>query len=851
MLKRYCNHWLTHVSDAADRAALEGLIPDSDDEREQDHPQQDLGDMMDMAGDPGADEGETMAVVAGFDAERRESEAAAQAPMMQAPSPEASAEESEQPAAAAAAAVDESQVAAAAAAPVLTRQDTLPLSDGAIADDNVNAALAGCTVYIDPESYSEAEVNDLTSELLTNGANVVSQLDLTRCTHVLCECVRTQAFEHVANQPEDCDVVCANGQWLRVCIKQTRRVGIEDYNVDHLRYQPHQAVPTENVASQSLLPGSYTDHWDGQHVKLPCSPRNALGEYSKWSLIHHHLSQPLPDFAALESAIRHIHARRKHDFAILRKALDGFPEEAEFYESALPMMTALALGMPQLFAENGVTMLVAHVDKALTLTQREVACLLSAAFFCLFPGRVGKASYKEHLPSINFDTLFAQPAKPSWGGDPSGSQIAKLRCVLHYFVRVSRSMPVQKLTFHRRVVDTDITWLELGLPVLPVRVVENGMIEDADDCIQADFANEFVGGGVLGRGAVQEEIRFAICAELIVSRLFTQQLQGNEVLMVYGAERFCSYSGYGGSFRCMGDFEDETDQDESTGHIRTVVAAMDALNFGRGGAAQQYSVECCERESGKAFAAFSASDSAGGEPSPGFVDMIGRSGVTVDETVARATADRMPIATGNWGCGVFGGDKFLKALLQANAATAADRPLLNYHTVGETALSEQLRYMFEQISERAWTVGDVWAMLAKYRRNAGSLTEASGQELSFGAFLLKEGLLPDADEDEGDTEEEEQQEQEQEEEKTTQADAGATARSTTCRSMSAVASSEEVPDSCPEETKPAAKQTTLDAALPEHAARARQVRFYALFLMRCFYAFLIPTLMGLIARRRC
>ena len=57
----------------------------------------------------------------------------------------------------------------------------------------------------------------------------------------------------------------------------------------------------------------------------------------------------------------------------------------------------------------------------------------------------------------------------------------------------------------------------------------------------------------------------------------------------------------------------------------------------------------------------------------------------------------------------------------AMAATAADRPLLSYHTVGETALTEQLRFMFEQISERCWTVGDVWAMLAKYRKHTHSI----------------------------------------------------------------------------------------------------------------------------------
>ena len=49
---------------------------------------------------------------------------------------------------------------------------------------------------------------------------------------------------------------------------------------------------------------------------------------------------------------------------------------------------------------------------------------------------------------------------------------------------------------------------------------------------QVDFANKFVGGGVLGDGCVQEEIRFLINPELIVTRLFT------EVRMSEGPETF-------------------------------------------------------------------------------------------------------------------------------------------------------------------------------------------------------------------------------------------------------------------------------------------------------------------------
>lgn len=44
----------------------------------------------------------------------------------------------------------------------------------------------------------------------------------------------------------------------------------------------------------------------------------------------------------------------------------------------------------------------------------------------------------------------------------------------------------------------------------------------------------FVGGGVLGWGCVQEEIRFITCPELIAARLFTEALENNEALVITG-----------------------------------------------------------------------------------------------------------------------------------------------------------------------------------------------------------------------------------------------------------------------------------------------------------------------------
>lgn len=57
---------------------------------------------------------------------------------------------------------------------------------------------------------------------------------------------------------------------------------------------------------------------------------------------------------------------------------------------------------------------------------------------------------------------------------------------------------------------------------------------------QVDFAAKVVGGGVLDSGLVQEEILFLLHPELIVSRLFTQELADNECLIVKGeTPSFC------------------------------------------------------------------------------------------------------------------------------------------------------------------------------------------------------------------------------------------------------------------------------------------------------------------------
>ena len=74
--------------------------------------------------------------------------------------------------------------------------------------------------------------------------------------------------------------------------------------------------------------------------------------------------------------------------------------------------------------------------------------------------------------------------------------------------------------------------------------------------LQMDFANKFIGGGVIGNGAVQEEIRFVINPECLVSRLFVEALQDNETVWIRGIERFSDYTGYAHTFEWSGVHDD-------------------------------------------------------------------------------------------------------------------------------------------------------------------------------------------------------------------------------------------------------------------------------------------------------
>mmetsp|Transcript_107787 Transcript_107787/g.315127 ORF Transcript_107787/g.315127 Transcript_107787/m.315127 type:complete len:546 (-) Transcript_107787:149-1786(-) len=298
--------------------------------------------------------------------------------------------------------------------------------------------------------------------------------------------------------------------------------------------------------------------------------------------------------------------------------------------------------------------------------------------------------YDRSLPDPRFLQLL----------DANGPQeAAKLRMFVNYFDRCRQEMPRGTITIyrHRSELGDEESWACSQAPLLPMAVERIGLgFEDAADkrLVHADFANMYIGGGVLSGGCVQEEIRFAISPENVVALLLCPNMRDDEALQIVGAEQFSQYRGYALGLKYAGNHRDDTPRD-ADGTVLTALACMDALDFRLTGGAElstQLQPPLVVREANKAFAAFYPCNKRTGD---------------------------MPIATGNWGAGAFLGCAELKALLQWAAASQAHRYLVYFpFDRDKVQFSADLRELSNACTGEGYrpiTVGELWRALEATR----------------------------------------------------------------------------------------------------------------------------------------
>ncbi|XP_026078065.1 poly(ADP-ribose) glycohydrolase-like isoform X1 [Carassius auratus] len=437
-------------------------------------------------------------------------------------------------------------------------------------------------------------------------------------------------------------------------------------------------------------PDQLQDRWDDTHVKLPCSTHNLFPTdrttvQSRWDLIRKALSVPFSSAHDVKDAIMKYNTGQAKGWGftalhVYCKRLQ--PSEAQqMFGELLPEMAQLALRAPRLLTQP-IPLLRTQCCRSLTLSQEQVSCLLANAFFCTFPRRNSHRTEFSNYPDINFSRLFE---------GSSQSKQEKLKTLLWYFRRITQQRPTGLITYTRQCLQRLPSWSSSEKQFSKLRISCEGTIEEQGyGMLQVDFANRFVGGGVTGSGLVQEEIRFLINPELIAARLFTEALEDNECLIITGTEQFSRYSGYSDTYRWDGNHDDQMPRDEWQRRC-TEIVAIDALHYRN--FLEQFLPENMSRELNKAFC--------------GFV----RPGVQTENLSA--------IATGNWGCGAFGGDTRLKAVLQMMAAAEAERDLM-YFTFGDADLLRDVHHIHTLITDTHATVEPMKACprWAPYRPDA-------------------------------------------------------------------------------------------------------------------------------------
>jgi poly(ADP-ribose) glycohydrolase len=342
------------------------------------------------------------------------------------------------------------------------------------------------------------------------------------------------------------------------------------------------------------------------------------------------------------------------------------------FVAAVPLLAALALELPVLFAPlpAGLPRLLRFSyataaaagtpDQAVTLSRKQVACLLVHSFFGTLTGE--DRPEERGFNSFSVRRLF----------HPDNLAAPGL-CVANYLRRIATTdaptLGSTEITVRRHFVPESRDWTASTAALCNVQLIESGSITDSAAEYHADFANEYIGGGALDGGCAQEEILFAVKPELIVSMALCDRMDVREVIVITGARRYSLTTGYG--------FNYQWDRDAPPEEHTPAVVAFDASVASR---VNQFMPAVVSRDLHKAYAAFEAAGK----------------GAT--------------FATGNWGTGAFGGDEHLKFLQQWLAASEAGISKLDYYAF-ENPQMAPVAGLIEQLRKYSPTVGSLSSVL--------------------------------------------------------------------------------------------------------------------------------------------
>lgn len=152
-----------------------------------------------------------------------------------------------------------------------------------------------------------------------------------------------------------------------------------------------------------------------------------------------------------------------------------------------------------------VEMLPMRMNKTTLVSKSDALMILSQMFFCILPKQATcKQTSLAELMQIHDEEIGQKNAKDR-------VRLEKLKCIVNYLNTMfgRKSYGDHQIEFNRTN-NFSTSYLNVNkkekIPLMSVEISSDSeMIEDFyKKGIMVDFANEHIGGGVLGNGAVQE-----------------------------------------------------------------------------------------------------------------------------------------------------------------------------------------------------------------------------------------------------------------------------------------------------------------------------------------------------------
>ncbi|KAI0453025.1 poly glycohydrolase-domain-containing protein [Xylaria acuta] len=370
------------------------------------------------------------------------------------------------------------------------------------------------------------------------------------------------------------------------------------------------------------------------------------------------------------------------DYQLLKSFVSNL--QPSFFSNYWPVIVRLALDLPRHFPSGSLQVLGAEGSPSLKLSRDQTACLVVHQFLCTLRAPVWREDF------FDFSIWYASGQRHE---QACRIYLACLFTYLDTFLRTPELAP-EDYDINYTLVTAEPDFAAIGSSSVPLCPIEIVAVDNYQTCpaqlglpsgAAVVSANRYVG---FGQSATQEEVHVGSSPEVFPAVLVTPPLEKNQVLVVRGAKAVLNI----------------------TGQRREIKAAAHEV----GGP-----VDWCQRTM-----LFMDALELDVESDENGLPDLAPNNLTRDlnkAAIAFSSGSFEVVYSPLWGCGAFGGDPFVKAVLLWCAASAAHTSLKIICDRESQEVAFNLNSLIAATTKRLGTTHDLIELLQSIPRKTARL----------------------------------------------------------------------------------------------------------------------------------